>query len=88
MCDGCGNIFSVLEDGWSSAPISRVTRDANGQQKVVTEHRDMGPCCTTPGVKSPRLAIDAATGVDRIAKTQTQADRDRLLTLDDDETPF
>lgn len=79
MCDRCGNIFSEREDGWSTFSGTRMNRDDHGRMRDVSEQMDSCPKCTTGGVLTPRLAIDSATGVDRIAKTQSQADRDTLL---------
>lgn len=89
MCDSCGEIFSEREEGWASMQAQRMTRK-DGRPVSMVENLDSCPACTNgERVQRPRLAIDSATGVDRIAKTQTQADRDRILgTLSDDENPF
>lgn len=79
MCDSCGNIFSEREDGWTTLQGTQVRRDSSGQQRSVTEQMDTCSTCTVGPAKRPRLAIDSTTGVDRIAKTQTQEDRDRIL---------
>lgn len=83
MCDRCGEIFSEREDGWASMIGSQIRRDQHGQPRTVTEQMDTCAKCTTGDVQRPRLALDSATGVDRIAKTQTQDDRDRILNGDD-----
>jgi hypothetical protein len=80
MCDRCGNIFSEREDGWSTFTGSTVKRDQNGQQRATTDQIDTCQVCTTIGSNvTPKLAIDSATGVDRVSKTQTAEDRDRIL---------
>jgi len=90
MCDSCGAIFSMLADDWATYQGTRVVRGDDGRQRTLTEARDTGPCCAAPTVKTPRAAaITASAGVDRIAQTQTQEDRDRVLhSTPNDETPF
>lgn len=78
MCDSCGNIFSERAAGWSTGTVSRVDRDEKGRPTAVTETLDQGPCCSGATVITPRLSLTAGQA-DRIADTQTQADRDATL---------
>lgn len=79
MCDSCGEIFSEREDGWASGEVARMARDERGQMRRVAEQLDTCSKCTTGTAPRPRLAIDSATGVDRVAKTLTQAEIDERL---------
>lgn len=85
MCDRCGAIFSEREDGWTTFTGTRVARDQHGQQRNTTEQIDTCAACTIGPAQTPRLALDSATGVDRLAKTLTEDDRRRILSqeLDD-----
>jgi hypothetical protein len=74
MCDRCGTIFSEREDGWSTFQGSTVRRSVEGRQIATTDQIDTCSACTIGAGATPRLAID-----DRIAKTQTQAERDTVL---------
>jgi len=90
MCDKCGDIFSERTDGWSTFVGTKNGRDDRGRPTTTSEQMDMCAACSMPGAITPRLAVGSATGVDRIAQTQTQADRDRILNGDatDAEPPY
>lgn len=84
MCDRCGNIFSEREAGWSTFTGTRMERDENGRARNITEQIDTCSTCTIGSTLTPRLAVESATGVDRIARTQTQSERDALLGTGDE----
>lgn len=45
MCDNpeCGDIFSEMEEGWSTAQQAQVIMDENGQRKTVVVNIDLCP---------------------------------------------
>jgi hypothetical protein len=45
MCDTCSRIFSENEDGWATAPVQKMKRNAIGTMVPTTEQRDSCPDC-------------------------------------------
>lgn len=66
MCDSCGNIFSVNQEGWKEFTETISSRESN-PYNVGKRQQHVGPCCaftpsnTFPKVRTPEAkpAIEA-----------------------------
>lgn len=80
MCDKCGTIFSENAEGWTTLTGTRLVTDSEGRKRQVTKQMDTCPSCSIGETEiTPRLSLTASAGVERIAETMTQAERDRIL---------
>jgi hypothetical protein len=57
MCDACGDVFSERAEDWSTAPVTSMTRDKDGNRVQKTEQMDSCPDCTALSRKPRRAEI-------------------------------
>jgi len=72
-CDSCGTIFSVLEEGWGTAPVSRQLRNpVTGRMEEHTEQRDSCPNCMTKPTSEVELHMPGQPDYAKIRRLEKE----------------
>lgn len=46
LCDSCGDVFSELEEGWTTSTQTQISDDDHGNQRTISVRVDACPECS------------------------------------------